>query len=437
MIIVDDALRARAAEGRPVNVGLVGAGFMGKALVRQVVTSVPGMRIAAVSNRTPEKASGAYAAAGVPDAQHVGSATELDDAIRRGRPAYTDDPHVLCQAEGIDAVLEATGTIEFGAGVALEAIRHRKHVVLCNAELDGTIGPVLKTYADKAGVVLTDIDGDQPGAELELYRFVRAIGMTPVLCGNVKGLLDHYRTPETQVSFAAKWGQQPYMVTSFADGTKISFEQAVVGNATGMGVARRGMVGHEFDGYVDDPALLELYDAEELRASGGIVDYVLGAKPGAGVFVLAVHEDPTQQPFLDLYKLGAGPLYCFYRPHHLCYLEVPLTVARAVLFGDAAVTPAAGLVVDVVATAKRDLRAGETLDGIGRYTVYGQCENADVSRAERLLPMGIAEGCVLRRDVLKDQVLSYDDVELPAGRLCDRLREQQELLVPLPQGALA
>jgi predicted homoserine dehydrogenase-like protein len=123
--------------------------------------------------------------------------------------------------------------------------------------------------------------------------------------------------------------------------------------------------------------------------------------------------------------MGEGPLYCFCTPFHLCYLEVPFTIARAVLFGDAAVAPVDGPMVDVVATAKRDLKAGETLDGIGHYTVYGQCENADVTVSERLLPLGVTEGCRLLRDVARDEVLGYGDVELPPARLVDELRAEQ------------
>jgi len=433
MIIVDRALQGRAEAGRPISVGMVGAGFMGKAIAKQITAAVPGLKIAAIANRTLDSAREAYARAGIEEVEVVTTAAAVDDAVAHGRAAITDDPRAVCEAESIDAVIEVTGTVEFGAHAAMCAIEHGKHVVLVNAELDGTVGPILKTYADRAGVVITNCDGDQPGAELNLYRFVRGIGMTPLLCGNVKGLMDHYRTPETQAGFAAQWGQQPYMVTSFADGTKISFEQAVVANATGMGVAQRGMIGYEYDGYVDEPAHLSLYDVDQLRESGGIVDYVLGAKPGAGVFVLATHEDPSQQPYLDLYKMGEGPLYCFYTPYHLCYFEVPLSVARAVLFSDPVATPSAGHVVDVVATAKRDLHAGDRLDGIGGYTVYGQCENGDVSLSERLLPIGVAEGCVLTREVAKDAVLTYADVELPPGRLCDELRSEQERLAAAAQ----
>lgn len=429
MIVVDRALRARAEDGDPIRVGMVGAGFLGRALARHITRSVPGIELAAVSNRTLARAEELCAEGGIDEVELVDAITPLEEAVARGKCAVTDDASLVARAEGIDVLVEVTGTVEFAANVVLDAIEHGKHVVLVNAEVDGTVGPILKRYADRAGVILSGADGDQPAAELNLYRFVRGIGMTPLLCGNVKGMMDHYRTPETQEGFARRWGQRPYMVTSFADGSKISFEQAVVANATGMGVAERGMVGFEWEGYLDERGHLDLYDADRLRELGGIVDYVVGAKPGAGVFVLAEHEHAVEHHFLDLYKMGAGPLYCFYTPYHLCYFEVPLTIGRVALLGDAAVAPDAGLVVDVVATAKRDLKAGETLDGIGYYTAYGQCENADVTRDERLLPIGIADGCVLVRDVAKDEVLTYDDVEIPAGRLCDRLRAEQEALI--------
>ncbi|MDP8931892.1 MAG: SAF domain-containing protein, partial [Actinomycetota bacterium] len=226
-----------------------------------------------------------------------------------------------------------------------------------------------------------------------------------------------------QAGFARRWGQNPAMVTSFADGTKISFEQAIVANATGMTVARRGMYGHELRAHVDEGTAL--YDVDELRELGGIVDYVVGAQPGPGVFVYAAHDDPRQRHYLELYKLGTGPLYSFYTPYHLCHFEVPLSVARAVLLGDAVLSPLDGPRVDVVATAKTDLKAGDVLDGIGQYLTYGQCETAETTASQRLLPMGLAEGCRLRRDVAKDAVLAYDDVDVPPGRLSDRLRSEQ------------
>jgi predicted homoserine dehydrogenase-like protein len=193
-----------------------------------------------------------------------------------------------------------------------------------------------------------------------------------------------------------------------------------------MTVEKRGMRGADHAGHVDE--LTGAYDVDALRAAGGVVDYVVGSKPGPGVYVLATHDDPKQRHYLNLYKLGEGPLYSFYTPYHLCHFEVPLTVARAVLFGDAALQPLAGPTVEVVTTAKRDLPAGTTIDGLGGYDSYGVAERADVTAAQNLLPMGVAEGCLTTRDIAKDEVLTYADVELPPGRLVDELRiEQAEL----------
>lgn len=424
MIIVDRALQEREAAGRPIRVGMIGAGFMGRGVANQIINSVPGMRLAAVANRTLDQARRAFAEAGMDEVREVTTQDALEDALRAGQPAITEDALLLCRAEGLDCLIDVTGHVEFGAQITVEAIRHGRHVVTMNAELDATVGPILKRMADEAGVILTAADGDQPAVEMNLYRFVKSLGLTPVLCGNIKGLQDPYRTPTTQQGFAERWGQNPYMVTSFADGTKISFEQALVANGTGLRVAQRGMRGLDFPGHVDD--LRALYDADELRALGGVVDYVVGAKPGPGVFVYAVHDDPKQRHYLNLYKLGEGPLYSFYTPYHLCHFEVPLTAARVVLFGDAALQPLAGPVVDVVTTAKRDLKAGETIDGLGGYMTYGQCENADVTAAQRLLPMGLAVGARLLRDVPQDGVLTYADVSLPEGALAAQLRAQQD-----------
>ncbi len=423
MILVDRALAERAREGNPVRVAMVGAGFMGRGIALQILTATPGMELVAICNRTVGKAREAYELAGADEVVHVGSAAELDAA--RGRPAVTDDPSVVCGADSVEAVIEVTGTIELAAGVAVDAIEHGKHVVLMNAELDGTVGPILRTYAERAGVVYTNADGDQPGVQLNLHRFVKGIGVRPVLCGNIKGLHDPYRNPTTQEGFARQWGQNPWMVTSFADGTKISFEQAIVANATGMRVARRGMHGPTVETGMHIEVAKELFPFAELADGPGIVDYVVGAVPSPGVFVLGMHDDPVQQHYLNLYKLGEGPLYCFYTPWHLCHFEVPNTVARAVLFADAAIAPLGGPLVEVVAAAKVDLDEGQELDALGGYLTYGLAENADVAAAERLLPIGLAEGSRVRRAIAKDSVLIVDDVEVPAGRLIDELRREQ------------
>ncbi len=425
MIIVDNALRKREEEGNPIRVAMVGAGFMGRGVALQICNVVPGMELVAVSNRHLDGARRAYSEAGVEDVCVVETTAQLEDAIAKSRPAITDDAMLLCQAEGVDAVIEVTGAIEFGARVALNAIENGKHIILMNAELDGTIGPILKVYADKTGVVFTNVDGDQPGVIMNLYRFVKGIGVRPVLCGNIKGLQDPYRNPTTQQEFARTWNQKPHMVTSFADGTKISFEQAIVANATGMKVARRGMYGPTVPTGTSIQEAASWYPVEEFTSGEGIVDYVVGASPAPGVFVLGTVEHPAQRHYLNLYKLGEGPYYCFYTPHHLCHFEVHNTIARAAIFGDAAIAPRGEPFVDVVATAKINLEAGQELDGIGFYMTYGQCENADVVRAQNLLPMGLAEGCRLKRAIPKNQVLTCDDVELPEGRLCDGLRAEQ------------
>lgn len=432
MILVDTALRRRAAEGRPVRFAMFGAGFMGRGIANQVARYTPGMELVAICNRTVEAAVDAYARAGIHDVTVVTSASELDDVVRRGGYAVTDDPAVVCQAACVEVVVEATGHVEYGARVTVQAIEAGKHVVLMNAELDATVGPVLKTRADAAGVVLTGCDGDQPGVQLNLIRFVETLGLRPLVAGNIKGLQDRYRNPTTQAGFAKQWGQTPNMVTSFADGTKISFEQAIVANATGMRVAQRGMIGHEFDGHVDD--LVGRYDLDRLRELGGIVEYVVGGKPSPGVYVFAEATDATQAHYLDYGKLGKGPLYSFYVPYHLTVFEVPLSVARVALFGDTVIAPKGPPVVDVVTAAKVDSRAGEVLDGLGYYLTYGLCENHDVARTENLLPMGLAEGCRLRRDVRRDQVLTYDDVELPTGTLVHQLRAEQDArFAPVPE----
>ena len=425
MIIVDNALAKREAEGNPIRVGMVGAGFMARGIAMQIIRCVPGMKLCAVSNRNIENARTVYSQAGIQDVQPIVTSDELDQAIRSDSPCITEDPFAICHADSIDVVLEVTGSVEFGAQVAVAAIQHGKHICVMNAELDGTLGPILKMYADRQGVVFTNTDGDQPGVMMNLYRFVKGIGVRPVLCGNIKGLHDPYRNPTTQASFAAQWKQKPHMVTSFADGSKISFEQAIVANGTGMRVAKRGMFGPTVEPGTPIQEAVKEFPLDAMLEGPGIVDYVVGAVPGPGVFVLGTHDDPIQQHYLNLYKLGKGRIYCFYTPYHLCHFEVHNTIARAELFGDATLTPAGAPCVDVVTTAKIDLSNGEVLDGIGHYMTYGLCENADVVQRENLLPIGLAEGCRLIRDVSKDTVLTYDDVRLPPDRLCDDLRAEQ------------
>jgi predicted homoserine dehydrogenase-like protein len=423
MILIDSALRARQDQAKPIRVGIVGAGFMAQGLVNQIAHTTPGMRIAAISNRRAARALDVLRYAGFDDARLNDSQAQLDATILDGRPAATEDAMLLARSELIDVLVDVTGSVEFGACVVIEAFKHGKDVVLMNAEIDATIGPILQVYARKFGTILSACEGDEPGIQMNLFRWVKGLGLTPRVIGNVKGLQDPYRNPTTQQGFAEQWGQNPAMVTSFADGTKISCEQAVVANATGFKVRSRGMSrGLEYRG--DIMKIGELYDVDELRQIGGIVDYVVGT-PLTKVFVLAEHPDPKQQHYLNLYKMGPGPLYSFFIPYHLVHFEVPNAIARVVLFRDHIAPPLAGPVVEVCAVAKRDLKAGEILDDYGMYMTFGEAVNADEMSRGRYLPEGLVLGCRLRRNISKDRVLTYSDVELPPNRFADSLRAEQ------------
>lgn len=425
MIILDKALEQCVASGNPVRIALVGAGFMARGIAASAL-SLPGVELVAVSNRTPERAFRLFEELGHGRPRRVETTADLEKAIATGAPVVSERHEPLCEAAGIDVVIEATGTVEFGARVALDAIQGGKHLVLVNAELDATVGPILKVKADRAGVVVTNTDGDEPGVAMNLMRYVRTIGLRPVLAGNVKGLLDRRRNPDTQRAFAAAVGQDPKRIASYADGTKLAMESAILANASGFRVESRGMRGIEC-AHVRE--VVELFGPDELL-TGGYVDYVIGAEPGSGVFVVGYTDDPIAREYIRNFKLGEGPFYVFYVPWHLPHAEAPLTAVRAALFEDSAVTPLGAPMCDVLTVAKRDLAKGAMLDGSGGFTCYGVIENADVSRRERFLPMGLSEGCELLVEIAVDRPIRYDDVRLPSGRLADRLRTEQDAAFP-------
>ena len=400
---------------------MIGAGATGRAIALQLGTPVPGIRLAGIVNRTAAHAERAFREAGITRWVTADSAAVVADAVIRGIPVLADDPSLLVQCPAIDLVIEVTGTIDYAAAVTLDAIAHGKHVVIVNAELDSTLGPILKARADQAGVVLTNTDGDEPGVAMTLFRYVRSLGLRPVAAGNIKGMVDYYRNPDTQRAFAERHDQDVRKVTSFADATKLSMESTVLANATGFEVGRRGMYGPACSNVRDVAALLPPND----MIAGGIIDYALGAAPHTGAFVVIHEPNPLKRSQLAYYKMGDGPFHVFYTPFHLPHLQIASTIGRAVLFGDATVAPLDGPRCEVVTVAKRDLRAGETIDGIGGFTVYGLIDNAASARAAGALPMGLADGCVLRRSVAKDCVLASADVELPPARLSDQLWAEQ------------
>lgn len=421
MIIVDNALRKRHEQGRPIRVGMVGAGYMARGILLQIQTVMKGMRLAAVAARDVSQAEAAYADVGIKPIRASDSVASIERAIFADQFVVTDDPMLLCRAGGIDAIVDATGDVEIGAHVAREAIRNGKHLILMNAEVDATIGPILKVHADRAGVVYTYTDGDEPGVAMNLFRFVENVGYKPVLMGQIKGFLNRYRNPETQRAFAEQHGQKPAMVASFADGSKLAIESAIIGNATGFVPGKRGMYGHETASVKD---LLKLFTPDDFR-NGGLVDFVLGAEPHTGAFVMGYNDEPAKMSYMKYFKMGEGPLYMFYTPYHLPHISLPQSVARAVLFNDATLAPIGAPVCDTVSTAKRDLKAGEVLDGMGGFTCYGLIERYSVCEAASYLPIASSIGCRLKRDIAKDQPISYADVELPKGRLSDELRREQ------------
>ena len=305
--------------------------------------------------------------------------------------------------------------------MVLNAFAHGKHVVLVNAELDSFLGPILKVKADQSGVVVTHTDGDEPGVAMTLLRYLRSLGLRPVAAGNIKGMVDYYRNPETQKKFAAANDQDVRKVTSFADSTKLSMEATVLANATGFHAGRRGRYG---------PACKEVREianmlpADEMLSTG-LVDFALGAAPHTGAFVIIHEESPLKKTQLAYYKLGNGPFYVFYTPFHLPHLQIASTIARAAIHHDATVAPIAGPVCEVVTLAKRDLKTGERLDGIGGFCTYGLIDNAPAARAINALPIAFSDGCIMRRNVLKDEALSFEDVERPYGGIVDELWHEQ------------
>jgi predicted homoserine dehydrogenase-like protein len=423
MMSVDNSLQERESGGRPIRVGMVGAGATGRAIALQLGTPVPGLRLVAIANRTPKHAERAFREAGFESWRSASSARQAEELIAAGTPVFTDDPSVLTSCDAIDIIVEVTGTVGPAAKVVLDAFDHGKHVVLVNAELDSLLGPILKAKADQAGVVLTHTDGDEPGVAMTLLRYLRSLGLRIVAAGNIKGMVDYYRNPDTQRAFAEKNDQDVRKITSFADSTKLSMEATVLANATGFRVGRRGMYGPACQ-YVREVA--GLLPADQMLATG-LIDYALGAAPHTGAFVV-IHEDMLlKQAQLAYYKLGNGPFYVFYTPFHLPHLQIASTLGRAVVHRDATVAPIGGPVCEVVAVAKRDLKAGERLDGIGGYCTYGLIDNATSARELVALPIGLSEGCVLRQDIAKDTVISFAHVDFVEDPVVHGLwREQIE-----------
>lgn len=418
-------LGRREARGEPVRTAVIGAGFMGKGLVYQL-SKMPGMRPSLVVNRTADKAVAAYVESGY-KREHVLVSDDpraLALAVMENRPAVSREPEIAGHVITLDVVIEATGAVEMGAREALACIRNKKHFVSLNAETDGTVGCLLKKKADEQGVVYTNADGDQPGVIMRMAEYCRGCGFDVLAAVNCKGFMNVRATPDSIMEWAVKQRTSPKMTCAFTDGTKMNIEQNVVCNATGLLPFKRGMIGVKT---CQASAVKDFEATGALERPPGIVDYTLGGDFGGGIFVIARGKNREfVQPYLKYLKMGDGPNYMFFRPYHLCHIETPLSAAEAVIYRDATIAPMGKPVAHTVAIAKRDLKAGEVLDGIGGFNQYGELEVADKARG--LLPIGLAEGVRLKRDVRMDDPIPEDAVELDeSGLLVGLWREQQKI----------
>jgi predicted homoserine dehydrogenase-like protein len=404
-------------------VAVVGTGYFGAGLLRRLALRDEfEPRIAA--NRTVERAIAAFQRAGVATERLVitRDVRQAQVALDGGRYVATSDLLLPAAINGIDVVAEATGDVVVGAEVALAAIRAGKHLVAANPEAQATLGPILKVLADRAGVVYSDVDGDEPGLLNNLCEDCAGMGLDIVVAGNCKGVLKRYATPATQASFAAEYGLKPWIATAAADGTKLNFELTVVANATGFTPATRGMHGPT----TDLEHLIEDFQRLDLLDGGRYVEYALGV--GSGVFAVVKSHDPEVRSDFRYLKMGSGPYYVFHRPHVLIHYQAPRSIIRAVRRGKPTVAPQGAPVAETIAFAKRNLAAGQLLDGVGGYDTYGLIVRADEAARERLLPIGIANKARLCRSILKDEPIGYDAVEFETDNLALELRREQDAL---------
>jgi predicted homoserine dehydrogenase-like protein len=404
----------------PLRIAVVGTGFFGAGLVRRIAR-IRGMVPAVAANRTLERAVAALLAAGV-ERRRIKVADDppaAQAALEQGWSVATARLDLPAEIAAVDVIMEATGDVLVGATVALGAIRRGKHIVAANPETQATVGPILAALAGEAGVVYSDVDGDEPGILATLHRYCAGIGLAPLVAGNCKGVLKRYATPATQAAFAAAHNLKPWIASAAADGTKLACELATVANATGMPPAVRGMVGPQ----TTLETLAADFERLGLLDHGPIVEYTLGI--AKGVFVVVREDDPLTQGEFRYLKMGDGPYYVFHRPDVLVHYAAPVSAAQAALYRTATVTPLGPPVAEVAAYAKQDLQRGQRLDGIGGHHSYGLIVRAEEARRERLLPIGLAGYARLTRPLRKDEPITTDDVEFETGNVALDLWRQQ------------
>jgi predicted homoserine dehydrogenase-like protein len=403
-----DLLSRLRALQQKIRVGVIGIGNIGKGIVYQACTT-PGIECVAIADTRLEHAA-AWAARLGCQYVVVENLEELHAAIHGGKMAVCSDGTLLARCEQVDVLVDSSNSISGGAEFALTAIDHHKHVVMMNSEADLIFGPYLMSRARQEGVVYTSMDGDQHTVIKRLMNETELWGFQTVLAGNMKGYLDRSSNPTAIIPEADKRFMDHKMCASYTDGTKLNIEMALVANAIGGHVRVPGMLGPQIQDIYD---VFQHFDFTSLwDGRNPLVDYVLGAYPAGGVFVVGFNDHPHQVETLGWYpcRLGTGPFYLFHRPYHLGHIEGIASIAEAFLDGWAVLQPTQGLLTNVYAYAKKDLQMGEVLDGIGGYAAYGLIENRADNELVPGLPICLAEDVTLRRDILKDEKILLADV---------------------------
>ena len=422
-------LRRRAAEGRPIRVGVSGAGWMGSGFVTQVA-HVPGMEVTVLADADTRAAWDTFIATGIAreDIVEASAPGPAMDALRTGKRVVTGSYRLAAQLEAVDIVTDVTPSPASGAETAYACIQHGKDVVLVNIEADVTVGRILSKLARQADVLYSVSSGDEPGCLMELYDFVTTLGYEVMVIGKGKNNpLNRAATPDTVAESARRANKDPFQVASYVDGTKTMFEMTCAANATGCRPMQRGMVGPE--------ATLEtVSQVFALEEDGGItqfpgaVDFVQGSSMAGGVFVTVRVQDERLRADLEYLKVGKGRYYTFFRPYHLWFLEAPISIARAHLYRQPWLVSLDRPVGDVMTVAKRDLKPGEQLDDFGGFTFYGVMDRAEVARELNALPVGLAPGAQVARPAAAGAILTWDDVRLDEGSVVVKLRRQQDAL---------
>jgi predicted homoserine dehydrogenase-like protein len=424
-------LAAREASGRPIRVGLVGAGEMGTDIVSRIA-HMRGITVGAISELKPGAAARSVEIAyGSADrVSEVATAEAANAAMERAGIAVTDNVEALLGAGLIDVVVDATGIPAVGAEIGLRAMEQGKHLVMMNVEADVTIGAYLRAEADRLGVVYSLGAGDEPSSCMELVEFVSAMGHRIVCAGKGKNNpLNIDATPAEYLDEATRRNMNPRMLVEFVDGSKTMVEMAAIANATGLIPDRPGMHGPVAGREALNKVLIPQAAGGVLSSGEGRVDYTVGQGVAPGVFVVAEMDHPRIRERMEDLKMGEGPYFTFLRPYHLTSLEVPLTCARAVLYGKADMVPLPRPVAEVCAIAKKDLAPGETLDQIGEYCYRAWIMEAAEARAAAAIPCGLLAGARVLAPIRKGDLITTANAAVQPDSRIAALRARQDQML--------